>query len=139
MSLFVFDTDMLTLAQWANPQVVRRIGSCLPSQLATTILSVQEQLDGWHGQIKRAKSPQKLAQIYQRFTDSAQYLSRLSILSFTEPAILRYQQLRSLKLNIGKMDLRIAAIVLELNATMVSRNLRDFQRITGLLVEDWSK
>ncbi len=41
-------------------------------------------------------------------------------------------------LNVRKMDLRIAAIVLEKGATLVSRNLRDFRRVPGLRVEDWS-
>ena len=45
---------------------------------------------------------------------------------------------KKLKLNVRKMDLRIAAIVLEHRGVLVSRNLRDFQRIPNLLVEDWS-
>src|SRR5216683_2993208 len=118
MSLYILDTDMLTLAQHAHPQVIRRIAACPPIELATTIITVQEQLDGWHGQLTRAKTPPKLAQVYQHFTESVQYLARVRVISFTEPAILRYQNLRAGKLNIGKMDLRIAAIALEQSATL---------------------
>jgi tRNA(fMet)-specific endonuclease VapC len=43
-----------------------------------------------------------------------------------------------MKLNAGKMDLRIGAIALEHGAIVVTRNLRDFQRIPNLTAEDWS-
>ena len=43
-----------------------------------------------------------------------------------------------MKLNVRANDLRIAAIALENSAIVVSRNLRDFQRVPGLQVEDWS-
>jgi len=35
------------------------------------------------------------------------------------------------------MDLKIASIVLEDHATLLSRNLRDFGRVPALQVEDW--
>jgi tRNA(fMet)-specific endonuclease VapC len=66
------------------------------------------------------------------------FLARLPILSFTEPAILRYEKLKALKLNIGKKDLCIAAIVLENGGTLITRNLRDFQRVPSLLIENWA-
>ena len=61
------------------------------------------------------------------------------ILHFPEPAIIRYEGLRSAHRHIGKNDLRIAAIVLEQGANLVTRNLQDFQQIPGLTIEDWSK
>ena len=56
----------------------------------------------------------------------------------TIASIARHRSLLSAKLNIGKMDLRIAAIALESAATVVTRNIRDFSRVPGLKVEDWS-
>jgi hypothetical protein len=45
----------------------------------------------------------------------------------------------AIMLNVRKMDLCIAAIALELQANVVTRNVRDFERIPNLVVEDWSK
>ena len=36
----------------------------------------------------------------------------------------------------GTMDLRLAAIALSQNLTVLTRNLRDFGRVPGLKVED---
>ena len=38
---------------------------------------------------------------------------------------------------IGALDLLITAHALALNATLVSKNLREFQRVDGLSLEDW--
>ncbi len=66
------------------------------------------------------------------------FYTGIHLLLFTLPAISRYQQLLQMKLNVGKMDLRIGAIALEHGAIVVTRNLRDFRRIPNLTAEDWS-
>jgi tRNA(fMet)-specific endonuclease VapC len=130
---------MLTLFAEGQPAVCARVQATPPETLCTTIISVQQQLDGWNDCLPRAKTRAKLAGLYQKFTFTVQFLSRLRIVSFGEPAIERFEHLKKLKLNVGSMDLRIAAIVLEQDATLVTRNLRDFRRVPGLRIEDWSK
>lgn len=108
-------------------------------ELAITVISVEEQLSGWYRRLRQAKKPVQLARIYQRLATTVESLAGLPILSFTEPAISRYDGLRALKLNIRKMDLRIAAIALEQGAVLVTRNRGDFERVPGLTIEDWTQ
>jgi tRNA(fMet)-specific endonuclease VapC len=99
-----------------------------PTDLGTTIITVEEQLSGWYMMLRRAKDRRTSARIYQR----------MQILSYSEPAIARYETLHAMKLNVGSKDLRIAAIVLEEALVLVTRNARDFQRVPGLIIEEWS-
>lgn len=139
MSLYVLDTDILTLFQAGHPAVLAHVQACSPEQLATTIISIEEELRGWYTKLRRAKKPNQIARAYQHLTDTVRFFSNLQLLSFTEPAIARYDELRKSHGNIGKNDLRIAAIILEESAVLVTRNVRDFQEIPGLKVEDWSR
>ena len=126
MIRYVLDTDMLSLFQKGHDRVAQHVAAHAAEQLATTIITVEEQLTGWYTQLRRARQRDALARAYQRLTDAVRFLNCLNILSFTEAAIVRYEQLLAGKVKIGKMDLRIAAIALENGATLVSRNLRDF-------------
>jgi tRNA(fMet)-specific endonuclease VapC len=89
--------------------------------------------------IRQANSPRRLAQGYARLANSVVFLSRFRILPFSENAIAAFTQLSKSKLHVRFNDLRIAAIALENGATVVTRNLRDFNLVPGLIVEDWSR
>ncbi len=39
--------------------------------------------------------------------------------------------------NIGTHDLRIAAIVLSVNGILITSNRRDFDEVSGRIIEDW--
>src|SRR5438105_626869 len=138
MSPYILDTDILTLLRQSHPKVSQQVASHPPSEVMITVISIEEQLSGWYTQLRQAKTRNVLALIYQRLTDSVKFVGRLPILSFTEPAILRYENLKALKLNIRKKDLCIAAIVLENGGTLITRNLQDFQRVPSLLIENWA-
>ena len=42
------------------------------------------------------------------------------------------------KIRIGTQDMRIASIALANNATLLTRNRRDFEKVPGLLFADWT-
>ncbi len=71
----------------------------------------------------------------------ADFLAPLEVLPFDEDAAERYGELRATLEKagrpIGPLDTLIAAHALSLNATLVTNNLREFQRIKGLRVESW--
>jgi tRNA(fMet)-specific endonuclease VapC len=138
MSLFLFDTDTLSHLEQKRISVVSRMLKASPASVGITVISVQEQFNGWLAVINKAKNDGERARLYQRLTDTVRVLSGLHVVTFSEPAILRYHALRSMKLGVGTMDLRIAAIALEEGATVVTRNLRDFQRVPGLACENWA-
>jgi tRNA(fMet)-specific endonuclease VapC len=138
MSLYVLDTDMLTLYRRGHEAVMRHALTHPPEDLAITVITVEEQLSGWYTLLRRVKASADLTRVYDRLVETVMFLSSTHILSFTQPAAAQYEQLRSMRLRIGTMDLRIAAIVLAYGATLVTRNVQDFQRISGLVIEDWT-
>lgn len=138
MSLYVADTDVLTLFAKGHPAVVRNVINHAADELAVTVISIEEQLRGWYAVLRRAKRRDLLSAAYQQLATDVSFVTSMTILPFPVPAILRYENLSALKLNIGKMDLRIAAITLDNNGVLVTRNLRDFQRIPNLIVENWA-
>src|SRR5437867_2182014 len=127
MNLYVLDTDILSLLQRGHAIVLSNVSAQSPQGVAITVLSVEEQLSGWYTQVRKAKQDDKLAHAYYKLAESVRSLSTLTVLDYGVSCIPRYGSLRQLKLNVRKMDLRIAPVVLELNATLVTRNARDFK------------
>ncbi len=62
----------------------------------------------------------------------------MQILPFDPDAIARFRELCQLHRPTGRNDLKIAATVLQARDTLVTRNVADFDDITGLSIDDWS-
>lgn len=84
----------------------------------------------------KAKTLVEEIQAYDRLLHHLEKYKGMDVLRFDELAATQYQHLRSLKLRVATMDLKIAAIALANNATLFTRNLRDFSRIPDLHAED---
>lgn len=69
------------------------------------------------------------------------FLAPLEIAAFDEMAFRHYGRLRAnlekRGLPIGSMDMLIAAHALALNATLVTNNTREFERVSGLHLDNW--
>ena len=69
------------------------------------------------------------------------FLDRFASLPFDDEAALACGQMRAYLANegysVGAYDLQIAAIALVKNLTLVTHNVKKFEQIWGLQVEDW--
>lgn len=134
MSLHIFDTDHVTLHQRNHPQVLARLRIIAPTELAVTVITVEEQMRGRLAQLAAPTANPPL--VYEQLRATVDYFCGLPILPFDDHAQQQYQVLRSQKIRIGTLDLRIAAIALSRAATLITRNQHDFARVPSLRIED---
>jgi tRNA(fMet)-specific endonuclease VapC len=107
-------------------------------QITTTIISYEEQTRGWFGLLARAKTMSAQIGVYRRLNRHLDNYRALTVLDFDERAAVEFQQLKAMKLRVGTMDLKIAAIALASSATLLTRNASDFRRIPNLVFQDWT-
>ncbi|MBD2459074.1 type II toxin-antitoxin system VapC family toxin [Nostoc sp. FACHB-87] len=138
MTKWVLDTDHVSLLQRDHPVVVSKVSSVSPAEIAVTVITIVEQMYGRLDVINRAKSKQESVTAYALLKETFNLLSQAKILDFNEAAFDTYNELLKQKIRVGTQDLRIAAIALSLNATVVTRNFKDFQKVPNLKIVDWS-
>jgi tRNA(fMet)-specific endonuclease VapC len=139
MPLYIFDTDIAGFIQQEYPSVIQRIQSLsFDDKLATTIITVNEDLSGWQAKCHRARDPLARSWSYQKLQEAFSFYCQKSVLPFDEDAVRIFTQLQSQKIRVGTNDLTIASIALSVEAVLVTRNTVDFQRIPNLHLEDWT-
>ncbi len=140
--MYILDTDLFSLTDRSNSaesQRLRfRLSGLRSDELATTIVTFEEQTRGWLAWVAKAKSLAEQVERYRSLKRMLTSYRNVTVLDFDEKAATEYERLQKQRIRIGTMDLKIAAIALAHKATLLSRNIRDFGKVPDLKVEDWS-
>ena len=137
--MLILDTDHLTEIQRglaAGSRLVQRLSSS-GEERAITIVSAEEQLRGWLAQIARLRDPVREIPAYRRLQELLAFFAAWPVLPWTQEAAEIFAKLRATGIRIGSMDRKIACIALSRNATVLTRNLRHFEKVPGLRAENW--
>jgi tRNA(fMet)-specific endonuclease VapC len=135
----VLDTNTLTHFFTNHAQVLSRYRQ-ETDQVAITIITHIEVLQGRFDMLRKAANGQELRRAQERFDATVENLARIpNMLPIDEATAAEFDRLRENKKlkKIGRADLLIAAITLANKATLVTRNLKDFRQVPGLPVENW--
>jgi tRNA(fMet)-specific endonuclease VapC len=129
--MFVLDTNTLIDFFKGRGKVASKLLSVPPSEIALAAVAAYEI---WVGVLGSRDAERRQAQF-----DS--FLSLINVVPFDAPASREAAEVR-LALErrgepIGPLDTLIAATALAQNATLVTRNVKEFGRVPGLKVVNW--
>jgi tRNA(fMet)-specific endonuclease VapC len=129
--LYLLDTNMVIYIQRGVPSVLQKLLLLGRQHVALPSLVVAELAYGVEKSTRQASNRERLEQLLMEF----------NILPWTHGAMWHYARhfhaLRQQGQFIGHMDLLIASQALAGDATLVTNNTREFERIEGLKLENW--
>ncbi len=136
--MFILDTDTLTHLLRGHERVTAKRASTM-EEVALTVVTWIEVLQGRFASILKAESGEKLLLAQQRLAENEKDLERFTILAISPDVAAEFDRLRQEKKyrKIGRADLLIAAIVLVGEATLVTRNVKHFRQVPNLQIENW--
>jgi tRNA(fMet)-specific endonuclease VapC len=143
MSQYILDTNHLRAYEYFQPDVMARITAIGLANIALTGITVEEQMQGWLKAIKSAsqaplpKRAERFSWAYGGLRMSVQMMGQFEILDFSMTAYDRFLAFRRQGIRILTHDLQIAAIAIDVGRVVATQNLRDFEQVPGLQVENW--
>jgi tRNA(fMet)-specific endonuclease VapC len=131
MLKYLLDTNIVIYVVKRRPLAVLDIFNRHHGRMAVSAITVAELI---HGAEKSEFPARNLAVVEDFF-------SRLAVLPYTAEAAWHYGSIRATLERdgqpIGVNDLHIAGHARSLGLTLVTNNLREFNRVPGLLLENW--
>jgi tRNA(fMet)-specific endonuclease VapC len=92
---------------------------------------------GWMAAIRRHTDPTRQVAAYQRLRQLLRFFATWHVIDWSLDAAAKFSELKAAKVRVGTMDLKIASIALANGATLLTRNVNDFQRVPGLRFSNW--
>jgi tRNA(fMet)-specific endonuclease VapC len=138
MIRFLLDTDHISLHERGHPPLRERLEAVSPDLIAVSVVTVEEALRGRLAVLARHSSGENRQRAYAKLLETVRFFGSIQVVLFGARCEEQYQALRAQRVRAGTQDLRIAATALANGFTLVTRNRRDFARVPGLPIEDWS-
>jgi tRNA(fMet)-specific endonuclease VapC len=132
MAKYLLDTNIcIYLTKQQHPALTQRFASLAENEVAMSVITFGELQFGAH------KSHQK-----QKVLSALQQLSlAIPVLEMTQETSTHYGEIRAhlqkIGMPIGNNDLWIAAHAMAAGLILVTNNLREFERVPDLKVENW--
>jgi tRNA(fMet)-specific endonuclease VapC len=136
MLRYLFDTDHLTLFQHGHAPVARRMMSHPSDAVGISAVTNEEALRGRLAQLARAADGPARIKQYSLLEQSIRLFVQFPVAPFDQAAETNFQHFRSIR--IGTQDRKIASIAVASQLILITANRRDFSRVPGLVLEDWS-
>ena len=129
--MYALDTNTLIYFFKGMGRIAERLGEVPPEEVAVPTVVLFELSVG----IAKSQNPDKRIGLLTAF------IERALVLPFDGEAAYQAAQVRvALEKQgqpIGPMDVLIAGTALAHQATLVTHNIREFSRVSGLVVKDW--
>jgi tRNA(fMet)-specific endonuclease VapC len=141
--MFLFDSDHISIWQRGQGQeytcLIGRMRQRLEADFYWSIVSFHEQVIGWHAYIQQAKLQAGVVRGYAMYARLLEDFNEQQVLPYDQQAADIFDPLSKSGLRVAAMDLRIAAVALAHDFTLLTRSAVDFGRVPGLRIEDWTR
>ena len=137
----LLDTDCFSEVAGGNDAYIARFESIEKPLRGIPIIVAEEAFRGWLAKIRELQSKgrmERLVWAYGKLQQAIEFMRDVNIIPYTPAAHEHYLRLKSQKLRIVTRDLRIASIALAHDATLITRNRRDFDIVPSLKLEVWN-
>lgn len=137
--MYILDTNVLTALHLGNPKIINAVQQLGNATIAITVITKVEMLRGRIEFLLKADQGDSLLRAQRLLLETEHQLDKIRIIPFDNNAIAQFEKLAAMPSmrKAGRADLLIASITLSQNATLVTRNVKDFQRFPQLKFVNW--